>query len=369
MRPRLAATLIGISLACAASAQGHWTPANGPMTTPRDAETAVQIGDRVLLIGGRMRASGRTTGAVEWILPTDMTAWPAAQMSGSRSFCPAVVLPDGTLLLPGGFRQIRHDTTLRSAEVFDPKRGRWRTVGNLLDPRELHTATVLPDATVLLAGGFSNGKILDTAEIYLPSRNRFARTGSLHTARFGHTAIAVPSGILVLGGRTSRDRSLATTERYNFQTRTWTEGPAMAQDRFRHTSTLLQDGRVLLTGGYSSTARKTLDTAEIYDPAAGTFTLLASRMTDGRMDHTATLLVDGRVLVCGGWCSTKGRTVASADLFDPHTNTFTPAPPLPASRHEHAAIGLPNGGVLIAGGLRVEPGVELTLDDLEIYTP
>jgi hypothetical protein len=92
-------------------------------------------------------------------------------------------------------------------------------------------------------------------------------------------------------------------------------------------------------------------------------------MTDGRMDHTATLLTDGRVLIVGGWCSTKGRTVASADIFDPATNTFTPAPPLLASRHEHGATLLPDGTVLVSGGLSVEPNQQRTLNDLVIYRP
>ena len=78
-------------------------------------------------------------------------------------------------------------------------------------------------------------------------------------------------------------------------------------------------------------------------------------MRDGRMDHTATPLPDGRVLIVGGWSSGKGRTVATVDIFDPATNTFTPASPLPASRHEHAALLLPDGSVLVSGGLQVEP--------------
>jgi hypothetical protein len=85
------------------------------------------------------------------------------------------------------------------------------------------------------------------------------------------------------------------------------------------------------------------------------------------MDHTATLLPDGRILIVGGWNSLKNRTVASVDLFDPATNTFTPAAPLPASRHEQAAALLPNGDVLLTGGLRHEPALDQTLNDAYVY--
>ena len=92
-------------------------------------------------------------------------------------------------------------------------------------------------------------------------------------------------------------------------------------------------------------------------------------MSDMRMDHTATLLPDGRVLIVGGWSSVKGKTVASADIFNPSTNAFTPAASLPISRHEHTALLLPTGKVLLAGGLHWEPNDHETMDDAYLYTP
>ncbi len=339
------------------------------MSTPRDAECAVLTGDRVLLIGGRTRPSGATTETVDLFDPAAGTVTPCAPMQGSRSFCPPVPLKDGLILLPGGFRQLQHDTTLRACELFSPTRCRWTRVGNMDKPRELHTADLLPDQTVLIAGGFSNGAILNTAEIYVPRRHRFYPVGNLHTARFGHTASLLPEGLLIVGGRTSGDKSLRSTEIYNFKSKTWSFGPTLVQDRFRHMATVLQDGRILIVGGYSSSQSRTLDTAEIYDPQTGLFTLLKSKLSDGCMDHTATLLPDGRVLIAGGWCSDKHCTLASVDLFDPKTDRFSPAAPLPISRHEQAALLLPDGRVLIAGGLQVEPKTQHTLDDLVVYSP
>jgi hypothetical protein len=247
-------------------AQGSWTALPVTMSTPRDAHTALLIEGRVLLIGGRTRPSGATTATCEWFDPAQNSVLLAHEMAGSRSFCPAVQLLDGTILLPGGFRQLQHDTTIRTCELYDPRRDRWRRAGNLRTPRELHTATELPDHTVLIAGGFSNGTLLDSAELYLPRRRTVIATGKLHITRFGHTATLFPDGLLVCGGRTNRDASLRTTEIYNPRSRTWAYGPTLAQDRFRHTATLLRDGSLLITGGYSSTLGKTLATAERYDP-------------------------------------------------------------------------------------------------------
>ena len=143
----------------------------------------------------------------------------------------------------------------------------------------------------------------------------------------------------------------------------------MVQDRYRHTATTLPNGLIVVTGGYSSMQGKTLSTAEIYDPTGDTFMLLTSTMSDTRMDHTATLLPDGRVLIVGGWSSTRNSTVASADIFDPSTFLFTPAAPLPFSRHEHTATLLPDGSVLVTGGLRWEPTVQQTLSDAERFRP
>jgi hypothetical protein len=288
-------------------------------------------------------------------------------MIGSRSFFQPVLLDNGKVLAAGGYRQPNTHGTISDCELYDPAKRRWKRTGAMQTPRELYAATKLPDGDVLIIAGFSNGDITRTVERYEARHGRFRPAASLQTARFGHTATLLDGRILVTGGRAAKDVSLTTTEIYDIDSGTWSPGPEMREDRFRHTATRLPDGRILIAGGYSSTQKKTLATAEIYDPAANTFTLLPSTMSDGRMDHTATLLPNGRVLITGGWNSLKNRTVASVDLFDPATNSFTPAAPLPASRHEQAAALLPNGDVLLTGGLRHEPSPDQTLNDACVY--
>ncbi|HZT40825.1 MAG TPA: kelch repeat-containing protein [Chthonomonadaceae bacterium] len=339
------------------------------MSTPRDAHATLVVGDKALIIGGRTKSYGATTPLTETYDPVSGEIREAGRMIGSRSFFQPVLLDNGKVLAAGGYRQPNAHGTVQDCELYDPAKQRWKRTGPLHTPRELYAAVKLPDGDVLVIAGFSNGDMTRTVERYDTRHGRFRPAASLQTARFGHTATLLDGRILVAGGRTLKDVSLTSTEMYDVSSGTWSSGPEMREDRFRHTATRLPDGRVLITGGYSSKQRKTLATAEIYDPASNTFTLLSSTMSDGRMDHTATLLPDGRVLIAGGWNSLKNRTVASADLFDPATNIFIPAAPLPASRHEQAAVLLPNGAVLLTGGLHHEPSQEQMLKDILIYRP
>ena len=389
-RSLLAGTaLLGLQIlprGASAQAKNTWTPA-GSMNSPRDAFTICVVAGKIIALGGRTTARGSTVRTTESYSLANALFAADKSMNTDRSFFPVVPLKDsGKVLVVGGFSG--RSGTIKDVEVFNTAAGDWSTVGSLNAARELLTATLLPDGQVLAAGGFSNGAILDSAELYNPGTEKFTYTGSMKVSRHGHTATLIPTmpvnalagQVLVMGGRTSKDVSLDSTEVYDPSKAAWSAGPKLVQDRFRQTATVLQDGRILIIGGYSSVKSATLDTAEIYDPALNSFSLLTSKMVDGRMDHTATLLPDGRVLVAGGWSSavkntdgSLGSTVASVDIFDPAKSTFSAVAALPVSRHEHAAalITLADGmpAVLVAGGLHWEPALHQTLKDAWIYTP
>ena len=385
--------------ATGASAQvGKWEQ-TASMATARDAFAALATKGKVYAFGGRLNPDGFTARMAEIYTPGGDGAVAAFALSGDmttdRSFFPLVTLTDGiSILAPGGFRRgAAYYTTTRTAEVFNTNTGKWTATGSMQAARELFTGTRLPDGSVLVAGGFSNGAILSTSEVYTPATGTFAFTrGGMTNSRHGHAAVLIPGvagyalagKVLVIGGRTVQDASLFSSEVFDPARGCWEAGPASNEDRFRHTATALNDGRVLLAGGYSSKQGKTLATAEIYDPAANAFTLLdasncdSPTMSDTRMDHTATLLTGGKVLLVGGWSSVKASTVGSADIFDPTVNPethrirgFVQAAPLPgAGRHEHIATLLPDGKrVLVAGGLRVEGNLKQTLTDACIFTP
>jgi len=120
---------------------------------------------------------------------------------------------------------------------------------------------------------------------------------------------------------------------------------SMGASRANHTATLLNSGMVLITGGINSTA---LATAELFDPSSGTFSATSS-MATARTNHTATLLASGKVLVAGG-CDYSGNCVSSAELYDPATGSFAATGNLGTARGGHTATLLQNGKVLIAGG-------------------
>jgi len=150
----------------------------------------------------------------------------------------------------------------------------WIPTGSMNTPRVNHTATLLLNGKVLVAGGYNAGTILNSAELYDPASGTWSVTGSLNTARFWHTATLRPDGrVLVTGG----GRNLNTAELYDPNTGTWSITASLNTGRYRHTATPLPDGKVLVTGGFtgSSTSGRcpcidfVTNSAELYDPATG----------------------------------------------------------------------------------------------------
>ena len=135
----------------------------------------------------------------------------------------------------------------------------------------------------------------------------FGNTGSLNTARYFHTATLLPNGkVLVAGGAGSSGNYLASAELYNPASGSWTPTGSLANARYAHTATLLPNGKVLVAGGAGTST-------ELYDPASGTWAVTGNLAT-GRLYHTATLLPNGKVLVAGG---DNIGSLASAELYDP----------------------------------------------------
>ncbi|MGH8094559.1 MAG: kelch repeat-containing protein [Chthoniobacterales bacterium] len=187
--------------------------------------------------------------------------------------------------------------------------GGFEATGSLATAREFHTATLLPNGMVLVAGG--NGNFLASAELYDPATGTWTATGSLATARALHTATLLPNGMVLVAGGVGNPGYLASAELYDPATGTWTATGSLATGRDYHTATLLPNGMVLVAGGSDNNA---LASAELYDPATGIWTATGSLAT-ARYYHTATLLSNGMVLVAGGVDNTNS-PLASAELYD-----------------------------------------------------
>ncbi|HEY1468167.1 MAG TPA: kelch repeat-containing protein [Candidatus Acidoferrum sp.] len=218
-----------------------------------------------------------------------------------------------------------------------------------------HTSTLLPNGKVLIAGGFAGSGTeshpFSTAELYDPRSGNFEPAGSMTLGRSGHTATLLKNGkVLIVGGWTGRDASRRTAEIYDPATGKFTPTGSLAVERSGNTATLLPDGKVLVTGGVDR-SENALTSAEIYNPDTREFSLTGA-MSEPRGQHTATLLKNGKVLVAGGGSGDyPSQTVyRSAELYDPAIGKFTPTGPMTERRHKHAAILLPGGMVLVAGG-------------------
>src|SRR6202022_3250394 len=160
--------------------------------------------------------------------------------------------------------------------------------------------------TLVLEGLFAIGLIASTAVPALGSSNTWTPTGSMTTARTGHTATLLANGEVLVAGGGNATGSLTSAELYNPATGKWTVSGSMATARGSHTATLLPNGEVLVAGGVSNGsspwAPSCTATAELYNPFTGQWTTTGS-MTKPRDSHTATLLNDGSVLVAGGLCN------------------------------------------------------------------
>ena len=303
-------------------------------------------------------------------------------------------LADGRVLLTGG--QDANTNVNSSAEIYDPVAGKFSLTGSLIQGRYGHTATLLGNGNVLVVGGYSDAggtNLVSTAELYNPISGTFSPTSSPNVPRAYHTATLLPNGeVLIAGGEVAGLQTTTSVELYDPNAGSFTLAGNMSAPRYNHTATLLNDGRVLIAEGVSGSGGgigNQVGPDDVYDPGTGLFTqagtpaqffrttvnpfdsvLLASgqvlvdestlfdptsntllsfnaanTLNPPIKDYKFVLLPNQQIFVAGG--------ASAAYLFDPASETYSPAGTMEYSRSSPTAKLLSNGQVLVAGGASV----------------
>jgi serpin B len=298
--------------------------------------------------------------------------WSATgSLNAPRTDFVAVALTDGRVLVTGGLTSVDNplgEVAYSSTKLYDPETGTWSASGLLNIARTEPVAALLPDGTVLVAGGAyvdeDQTRALASAEIFDPDTGTWSRTGDLRAARRGARAVTLADGrVLVVGGSsTGRNlyfeyTALSSAEIYDPATGAWTPAGSLAGAREGFSLVALPDGGALVAGGLAPSG-DAVD-AERLDPRTLRWAAAGS-MLDSTSGRVAIVLGDGRVLVAGGVRGREPETdgnspldtpaIADAELYDPATGTWTSSAPLPEPRGGATAVTLADGSILVVGG-------------------
>jgi hypothetical protein len=275
-----------------------------PLAMRRAAHTATPLKDgRVLVVGGY---NGEYLASVEIFDPATRRFRAAGSLTEPRSGHTATLLPDGRVLIAGGIG--RGWTFLRSAELYDPQTGRSTAVAPMAVARESHTATLLRNGQVLIAGGHTgrrpNMTVHASAELFDPRTGRFAAAGTLGTPRHKHDAVRLADGrVLIIAGADHTDRlHYATTEVYEPAARKFTPGPSLAHRRYKivGTSVLLPSGNVLVPAGAKA--------GELLDVKSWKFREIDDAFPAAYRYAATAMLPNGDVFIAGGYSDDNENT-------------------------------------------------------------
>ena len=340
-----------------------WVATTGAPGTGTTGGTATLFANGMVLVAGGANSSGTAVANAYIYNATTRSFTPTGNLNTARTGATATLLPNGKILIAGGSSDGTAAKALNTAELFDPTgnsgAGTFTVAGsgssNVMTAARLNaTATLLANGQVLIAGGQNSGA-LSSAELYNPATDTFAATGGLTTPRCGAAATLLSNGNVLIVGGTSSSGTLASAELYS--SGSFTSAGNMTVTRTGATATLLLSGKVLVAGG-SSDGATPLNTAELYDPTYGTFSLSNATLNTVRFNGTATLLPNGMVLLVGG------TTSQATELYDPDSDKFDATGSLVNADQASLTATLLNKGHVLVTGLTSGGSA-----DAELYTP
>ncbi|HVM49064.1 MAG TPA: kelch repeat-containing protein, partial [Candidatus Acidoferrum sp.] len=335
-----------------------WSAAGTPKFARQDHTATLLPDGKVLVVGGDI-GEQTLVPAAELFDPATLT-WTtngAGALNVPRNNHTATLLPNGEVLIAGGADFTNY---LSSAELYNPTNGTWTLLTNLMSSgRGYATATLLPNGTVLVAEGYAD--FGSAGDIFNPASGAFAQSGTgwPGTERWQHTATLLPNAKVLIAGGILNNAVTNSVDIYEAVGGAWSSTGALSTARYDDTATLLPTGKVLIAGGIDITA---LNSMELYDPATGN-NLLTGTLITARYHHTSTLLPSGKVLLAGG--TNSSGLVASAELYDPAAGTSSVAASLSVARYLQTATLMADGRVLVVGGL-ASTGAVVNAD---IYDP
>jgi hypothetical protein len=275
---------------------------------------------------------------------------------------------------------VEPDATLAPEPTATPVLfGSWDVLALLKHARSEHFAVRLNDGRVLVAGGFGLAGITRTTEIYSPADNTWTESGELNIARFGGVAVTLQDGrVLVTGGNSGGDvNDLDSAEIFDPQTGMWELIAPMASKRNIHTATVLGDGRVLVAGGFDGADYPDLitDSVQLFDPETDSWETAQPMPPDllqrdgARALHGAILLSDTQVMVVGGLGFGSGGLpdLFSSFIFDSVTGEWSEAGPMLNGRRGHATTLLTDGRIVVTGGQGPQPFAEIWDPDEDVW--
>lgn len=297
-----------------------------------------KIGATLAVNGGTIELSVDAGEAGGDALLVDPAWTTAGWLSGPRQYHTATLLGNGKVLVAGGVDLVANAPT-SDAELYDPVTNTWTAAQAMLTSRANHTATLLTNGKVLVAGGYGPGVFLASAELYDPATNVWQSAGAMSFGRDEHITVRLTDGrVLAVGGRSlTALEGIADVDLYDPATNSWAPAAPLSIPRHEHFAVLLGDGRVLTGAGYGAGF-----STEIYDPITDTWSFSGNAYGWGRFPKPV-VLGDGRVVVTNGeWNTTK--------LYNPANDSWDAGPTMNHAHPTGPATLLGDGRVLVAGG-------------------
>jgi hypothetical protein len=300
--------------------------------------------------------------------PANTPQWQTiGELSQPRAYASAVALSNGKILVVGGFDRFAPDLMNVRSELIDPATGTTTLLPQPLLGRVHQSITSAWEDLVVVAGGVewrgTYWSPVDRVDVFRPSQRGWVLGAPLHHPRSDHGATALQDGRVFVTGGNADTKLIASTEIYNPRTDTWVQAAPMPRARTQNSAVTLLDGRVLVSGGIDTNGAAT-DTSFIYDPGTDRWAV-GPRMTVARMQQVVVPLPSGDVLIAGG----DGPASGTSELFLFRESRFVPSGTLVTPRLVAQGAALPDGRVVLSGGLPLRMHEFAPLSTAEIWDP